>query len=258
MGTLAGGSAASLALFDGQPQYWQAFKAKVCRLCDDKDWGWLIEGANVLSDHLQVIVTAMTATSKRSAGGMSTDFSKFSKEAINEVAKKLKYTQSQFQLKYACIKNKKDTIGAHFTDSEKMGYSKDDLAKAHKNCDQQYTTKVNRQFITLIHNAMFPADSTPTPAILRLQGPIDSSTVKSLMEGTTVGNEDQWDETHVADSFYYLGTLASLELQRVANTLVCCEKRTDTSNCVFNFEDVSSSSPKGGECTFQEEKEGVV
>jgi hypothetical protein len=100
---------------------------------------------------------------------MSTDFSKFSKEAINEVAKKLKDTQAQFQLKYACIKNKKDTFGAHFMDSEKMGYSKDDLAKAHKNCDQQYTTKVNRQFITLIHNAMFPADSKPTPAILRLQ-----------------------------------------------------------------------------------------
>ena len=128
---------------------------------------------------------------------MSTDFSKFSKEAINEVAKKLKDSQAQFQLKYACIKNKKDTFGAHFMDSEKMGYSKDHLAKAHKNCDQQYTTKVNRQFITLIHNAMFPADSKPTPAILRLQGLIDSSTVKGLMEGTVVGNEAQWDEDHM-------------------------------------------------------------
>ncbi len=85
-----------------------------------------------------------------------------------------------------CIKNKKGTFGTHFMDSEKMGYSKDDLAKAHKNCDQQYTTKVNRQFITLIHNAMFPADSKPTPAILRFQDLIDSSTVKGVMEGTAV------------------------------------------------------------------------
>jgi hypothetical protein len=69
-------------------------------------------------------------------------------------------------------------------DPEKMGYSKDDLAKAHKNCDQQYTTKVNRQFITLLHNVMFPAESKSTPVILRLQGLIDSSTVKGLMEGT--------------------------------------------------------------------------
>jgi hypothetical protein len=115
VGTLSGGSA-SLALFDGQPQHWQAFKAKVCRLCDEKDWTWLVEGANVLSDHLQVIVAAMTSTSKRSAGGMSTDFSKFSKEAINEVAKKLKDSQAQFKLKYACIKNKKDTFGAYFMD----------------------------------------------------------------------------------------------------------------------------------------------
>jgi len=165
VGTLSGGSA-SLALFDGQPQHWQAFKAKVCRLCDEKDWTWLIEGANVLSDHHQVIVAAMTATSKRSAGGMSTDFSKFSMEAINEVAKKPKDSQAQFQLKYACIKNKKDTFGAHIMDPEKMGYSKDDLAKAHKNCDQQYATQVNRQFITLIHNAMFPADSKPTAILL--------------------------------------------------------------------------------------------
>ena len=148
----------------------------------------LIEGANALSDHFQVIVAAMTATSKRSAGDMSTDFSKFSKEAINEVAKKLKDSQVQFQLKYACIKNKKDTFGTHFMDPEKMGYSKDDLAKAHKNCDQQYKTKptVNRQFITLLHNAMFPADSKPTPAMLRLQGLIDSSTVKGLMQGMAV------------------------------------------------------------------------
>jgi hypothetical protein len=96
---------ASVALFDGQPQHWQAFKAKVCRLCDEKDWTWLVEGANVLSDHLQVIVAAMTATSKRSAGGMSTDFSKFSKEAINEVAKKLKDSQAQsqiFTIHYMC------------------------------------------------------------------------------------------------------------------------------------------------------------
>jgi hypothetical protein len=46
--------------FDGQVQHWQAFKANVCRLCDEKDWTWLIEGANVLSDHLQVTVATMT------------------------------------------------------------------------------------------------------------------------------------------------------------------------------------------------------
>ena len=85
---------------------------------------------------------------------------------INEVANKLEDSQVQFQFKYACIKNKKDTFGAHFRDPEKMGYSKDDLAKTHKNCDQQYATKVNRQFITLIHNAMFPADSKPTAILL--------------------------------------------------------------------------------------------
>ena len=74
----------------------------------------------------------MTATFKRSPGGMSTDFSKFSKETINEVAKKLKDSQSQFQLKYVFIKNKKDTFGTHFMDPGKMVYSKDDLDMDHK------------------------------------------------------------------------------------------------------------------------------
>ena len=63
-------------------------------------------------------------------------------------------------------------------DPEKMGYSKHEIAKAHKNCDEQYTTKANRQFITLHDNARFPADSKPTPAISRLPGLIDSSIVK--------------------------------------------------------------------------------
>jgi hypothetical protein len=55
-----------LGLFDDQSHHCQTFKSKVCRLCDEKDWTWLIEGANVLSDHVQVIFAAMTPTSKRS------------------------------------------------------------------------------------------------------------------------------------------------------------------------------------------------
>jgi hypothetical protein len=45
---------------------------------------------------------------------------------------------------------------------EKKGYSKDELAKACKNCDEHYATKVNRHFMTLLHNARFPADCKRT------------------------------------------------------------------------------------------------
>jgi hypothetical protein len=92
----------------------------------------------VLSDHLQVTVSTMTTTSKRAVGDMPTDFFKFSKKGIDEVASKLNDSQGQFQFKYPSIKNKKDTFGAHFMDPD----SKGDLVKTHKNCDQQYTTKV--------------------------------------------------------------------------------------------------------------------
>ena len=70
-----------------------------------------------------------------------------------------------------------------------------------------------------------------------------------LLSFDTVDSED-----------YPTGCIPFVEFQRycVANTLVCCEKRTDTSNCGFCFEDVSSSSPKDGESTLQEEKEGVA
>jgi hypothetical protein len=44
---------------------------------------------------------------------------------------------------------------------------------------------------------MFPADSKPTPAISRLQGLIDKSIVKGLMEDTAVGNENEWDDTNM-------------------------------------------------------------
>jgi hypothetical protein len=70
---------------------------------------------------------------------MSTDFSKFSKEAINEVAKKLKDSQAQFQLKYVCIKNKKDTFGTHFMDSERWATPRMILPRTTKtviNCTQ--------------------------------------------------------------------------------------------------------------------------
>jgi hypothetical protein len=44
---------------------------------------------------------------------------------------------------------------------------------------------------------MFPAESKPTETIFRLQGLIDSSTVKGLLEVTAVVNETQWDEDHM-------------------------------------------------------------
>ena len=104
----------------------------------------------MISDHLEVNVTMMTTNSKRTVGGMSTEFSKLSMDGIKEVEDKLKESQL------------------------------DELVKFHrdKNCDQQCTTKLNRQFITLFHNSMFPTDSvdsSPTPDISRLQVLIDSS-----------------------------------------------------------------------------------
>ena len=104
------------------------------------------------------------SNSKWAPGGISTDFSKFSKESIKLFEPKLKENQGKFQLKYACLKNKEESQQGHVRDtfdvswdndySDKMRYSKEELIKVHTNCDQQYTTKGNRQFITLLHKTM--------------------------------------------------------------------------------------------------------
>ncbi len=138
----------------------------------------------------------MTATSKRSAGGMSTDSSKFSKGRSTELQRNLRTVKPNSNSSMPASRTRRTRSG-HTSWILKSWATPRTILPRPTKCDQQYTTKVNRQFITLLHNAMFLAESKPTPAILRLKGLIDSSTVKGLMEGTGVGNEAQWDEDHM-------------------------------------------------------------
>jgi hypothetical protein len=67
--------------------------------------GWVYEIANVLSAYLQKAV-AERSNKEREAGGVVTDFSKFSEALLKKVVKLLGKSQGSFLLKQALIKHR--------------------------------------------------------------------------------------------------------------------------------------------------------
>jgi hypothetical protein len=80
-------------------------------------------------------------------------------------------------------------------DHVKCGYGKEeDLTEAHEQCDLAYLIKDNRQFIMLLYDAVYPKDSKLTKATTKLQSLLDGPMVKNVLQGTSLGDEDDWDE----------------------------------------------------------------
>ena len=80
MGTLDNGD----CLFNGEIKTWLPFRESLCRECDVKGLGWIYESANVLSAYLQKLVAAMS-NKEREAGGIPTDFTKFTDSQLKKV-----------------------------------------------------------------------------------------------------------------------------------------------------------------------------
>ena len=73
-------------------------------------------------------------------------------------------------------------------DHPKCGYaSLDKFVKAHKQCDQADITTFNRQFVTLLHDAVFPSGSRLTKATAKLQSLLDGPVIKLVLEDTALG-----------------------------------------------------------------------
>ena len=139
--------------------------------------GWIYEIANVLSVYLQKAVAEMSKKD-REAGGIVTDFAKFSDAQLKKVAIVLGKCQGSFLLKQTLIKHRKDTFGSNYMDHAKCGYAnEEDLVEAYEQCDLTYLIKGNRQFVMLLHDAVYPKGSKLTKATTKLQslldGPLD-------------------------------------------------------------------------------------
>ena len=71
--------------FNGEIKSWLPFRQKICRSSDDMGLGWVYEIGNVLSGYLQKAVSEMSKKD-REAGGIVTDFAKFSDAQLKKVA----------------------------------------------------------------------------------------------------------------------------------------------------------------------------
>ncbi len=178
--------------FDGKIKKWLPFRQKLCRSSDSMGLGWAYEIANVLSAYLQKAVTEMSKED-REAGGIVTDFSKFSVAQLKNVATMLSKSQGSFLLEQALIKHRKDTFGSNYMDHAKCGYAnEDELTEAHAQCDLAYLIKGNRQFVMLLHDAVYPNGSKLTKATTKLQSLLDGPLVKKVLQGTSIGDETEW------------------------------------------------------------------
>ena len=191
MGTLVDNGGCS---FDGEIKNWLPFRQKLCRSSDGMGLGWVYEISNVLSAYLQKAVAEMSKKD-REAGGIVTDFSKFSVAQLKNVGTVLSKSQGSFLLKQALIRHRKDTFGSNYMDHVKCGYKdEDELTEAHEQCDLAYLIKANRQFIMLLHDAVYPKGSKLTKATTKLQSLLDGPLVKKVLQGTSLGDEDEWGE----------------------------------------------------------------
>ena len=167
--------------FNGETKNWLVFRQSLCRSSDGMGLGWVYEIANVLSAYLQKAVAEMS-NKEREAGGVATDFSKFSEAQLKKVVKLLEKSQGSFLLKQALIKHRKDTFGSNYVDHAKCGYDKEeDLVETHEQCDLAYLIKGNRQFIMLLHDAVYPKVSKLTKATTKLQSLFDGPLVKKVL-----------------------------------------------------------------------------
>jgi hypothetical protein len=156
--------------------------------------GWVYEIANVLSAYLQKAVAEMSKKD-REAGVIASDFAKFSDAQLKKVAIVLGKSQGSFLLKQDLIKDRKDTFGSNYMDHTKCGYDKEeDFAEAREQCDLAYLIKANRQFIMLLHDSVYPKRSKLTKATTKLQSLLDDPLVKKVLQGTSLGDEDEWGE----------------------------------------------------------------
>jgi hypothetical protein len=88
--------------FNGEIKNWLPFRQNLCRSSDGMGLGWVYEIANVLSVYLQKAVAEMSKKD-REAGGIATDFAKFSDAQLKKVAIVLGKSQRSFLLKQAPI-----------------------------------------------------------------------------------------------------------------------------------------------------------
>ena len=132
---------------------------------------------------------------ERKAGGIPTDFTKFSDSQLKKVKATLDKGQGAFLLKQTLIKNHKDTFGSNYMDQVKCGYKDETtLTIGHGAYDEGYLIETNRMFVTILHDTVYPRGSNLTKTTTNLQSLLDDPLVKKVLQDTPLGDEERWQE----------------------------------------------------------------
>ena len=156
MGTLEGTKLNLDLTFDGKSKRWSQFKAASLKWADSKNFGYMLEDGHGICAIFQA-ASATAANSKATGSGtISLHKETYKKKEIEDEFKKTSVITS---VALAVRRNRKERLGASWTDAHKCGLSEDALTESHNVLDVKYLKQVNRTLARTLHDALFPGAS---------------------------------------------------------------------------------------------------
>ena len=88
-------------------------------------------------------------------------------------------------------------FGAHHADHEKLGMTEDQLALAHAFLDAKRLMMVNRTVVRLLHDAVYPSNTSESPATIKLRSILKTPEVTKILQGEKLPTESEIGRAHV-------------------------------------------------------------
>jgi uncharacterized protein YjgD (DUF1641 family) len=198
MGTLGKADINQMCFFfDGTAKSYPAFKEAMIKWADSQEFPWMIRGGNVICAMFQE-ANAQAAKSTGSSSSMGTIWMDIQGKAYNQDVVKKEFVNAKILVSFALSlrKNRKEVLGAHFSDPEKQKCTEDELVEMHAHLDTEYFTQVNRDVARALHNAVFSSEAkTAEPvAITKLRPILKDPDVAKILADEQLGTEALWVE----------------------------------------------------------------
>ena len=175
--------------FDGTVKHWPAFKEAMTKWSDAEGFSWALDGGNGICAMFQAASAAAAKKSQsRGKGTISLDITAYKEPDIKTELGKSSVMAS---VSLAVRTNRKDTLGSHFADHDKLGMTADELTDAHELLDTKHLTQVNRALTRMMHDAAF-SGGTETAHITKLRVILRTPQVSQILAGDKMGTESEW------------------------------------------------------------------
>ena len=128
MGTLGKADINKMSFrFDGTAKTYLAFKEAMIKWADSQEFPWMIRGGSVICAMFQA-ANAKQAKGARKTGTISLDVKAYDQDDIKADFEKAKILVS---IALSLRKNRKEVLGAHFSDHEKQNCTEQELTEMH-------------------------------------------------------------------------------------------------------------------------------